>query len=285
MHTASSPSIARMKKIKFKSFSSGSCGNCYFLGVFSEEDACLGGILLDAGVSPRRLKKELAAEGLGFDDFSAILITHDHLDHIRSLGSYCKHVGKPVWTSGKLFNALSRHFMTGEYLGSFRNELSGGWTEVVPGLIRVHPFEVPHDATQTVGFAIYADGHLYVHITDCGRMTDEALEWCGKADTIVLESNYDPRMLENGPYPEELQERIRGGHGHMSNEECSEALRASMHDGLSNIFLCHLSEHNNTPRLALDCARKALPGFARIVPLPRQTPSPMFDLRNSQKIL
>jgi len=274
-----------MKTIKFKSLSSGSCGNCYYLGVFSQEDICEGGVLIDAGVSPRRLKRELAAEGLGFDDFQAILLTHDHLDHIRSLGSFCKHVGKPVWATSTLMNALSRHFMTGEHLPSFRRNLSNEWHEVVPG-IRVHCFEVPHDATQTVGFAIALGGLKYVHITDCGRMTSEAMNWCCLADVVTLESNYDPQMLLNGPYPKDLQDRIRSGHGHLSNGECASALGEFLHEGLRYVFLCHLSEHNNTPALALAESRKVLENAqegsgkdgVRVIPLPRQTPSPLFTL-------
>ena len=268
-----------MGRIKFKSFSSGSCGNCYYLGIFAEDGNQKAGILIDAGVSPRRMKRDMEAEGLDPEKLDAILITHDHLDHIRSLGSYCKHLCKPVWMTGKLLSTLSRHFMTGKYLEPFRKELSEGWNDIVPGTIRARWFEVPHDATQTVGFAIYLEDHLYVHITDCGSMTEEAREWCSKADTIVLESNYDPDMLFNGPYPEELQDRISGGHGHLSNGECAGILKECLHDGLDNIFLCHLSEHNNTPRLALETVKKVLPDFSRIVPLPRQSPSPLFDLK------
>lgn len=269
-----------MSRIKFKSLSSGSCGNCYFLGIEGDDGSLAAGILIDAGVSPRRLKKELQAEGLSCDDFQAILITHDHLDHIRSLGSYCKHVQKPVWTTPKLIYTLSRHFMTGEYLGPYRKELSEGWNEIIPGYISVRWFEVPHDATQTVGFAINLDGYRYVHITDCGRMTDEAINWCRQAQTVVLESNYDLWMLRHGPYPKDLQDRICTGHGHLSNAECAEAIKAFDHDGLKNVFLCHLSEHNNTPQLAMEASRPVLDGSKRVCPLPRQTASPLFILNN-----
>ena len=88
--------------IKFKSFTSGSCGTCYFIGIFSEDDTCEAGVLVDAGFSPRRLKKELEREHLGYGDFAGLLITHDHNDHIRSLGSYCKHLRKPVWAPPEL---------------------------------------------------------------------------------------------------------------------------------------------------------------------------------------
>lgn len=267
-----------MKTIKFKSFSSGSCGNCYYLGIFGESGACECGILIDAGVSPRRLRKELMGEKLDFDSFGAILITHDHFDHIRSLGSFCKHICKPVWSTPKILHALSGHFITGEYLEGCRRELSEDWNEVVPGRIKVRWFEVPHDATQTVGYAILLDDYKFVIMTDIGGMTRQALEYAKQAETVVIESNYDVEMLKNGPYPEDLQKRIRGGMGHLSNDECSAAIKEFAHEGLRNVFLCHLSEHNNTPQLAHDCSRPSLDGSVLLAPLPRQSASQMFNL-------
>lgn len=275
-----------MKSIKFKSFTSGSCGNCYFLGIFDEGGACEAGVLIDAGFSPRRLKKELAAEGLGFDDFAGLLVTHDHNDHIRSLGSYCKHVRKPVWTPPDLAGALSRHFITGEYYGPCRSPLAPGWNELVPGRIRAQYFEVPHDASFTYGYALTLDDYKFVIMTDIGRMVPQALAFARQADTVVIESNYDLEMLRHGPYPKVLQDRICGGHGHLSNAECAEALRDFAHPGLRNIFLCHLSEHNNTPELAFQTSSDILQSLyadtegriPRLCPLPRMTPSPLFTL-------
>ena len=265
-------------QVKFKSLSSGSCGNCYFLGLFSDSGECEAGVLIDAGVSPRRLKKELAADGLSYDDFSAMLITHDHMDHIRSLGSYCKHLRKPVWSTPTLIKALSGHFVTGEYLGGVKRSLGEGWNEVVPGRIRVRWFEVPHDATQTVGYAILLDDYKFVIMTDIGRMTEQAMAFARQADTVVIESNYDLYMLRHGPYPKDLQDRICQGHGHLSNDECAAAIAGFAHEGLRNVFLCHLSEHNNEPQLAHDTSRRALPAEIRLAPLPRQTASPLFIL-------
>lgn len=275
-----------MKTIRFKSFSSGSCGNCYFLGIFNEIEACEAGVLIDAGFSPRRLKKELEREGLCFDDFAGLLITHDHNDHIRSLGSYCKHVRKPVWTPPELAGALSHHFITGEYYGPCRQTLTPGWNDIVPGRIRVQYFAVPHDASCTFGYALLLDGHKFVIMTDIGRMVPQALSFARQADTVVIESNYDLDMLRHGPYPKDLQDRICGGHGHLSNDECAQALRDFVHPGLRNIFLCHLSEHNNTPELAYEtnssvlraCYTDADSRIPRLCPLPRMTPSPLFIL-------
>ena len=275
-----------MKTIKFKSFTSGSCGNCYFLGIFSEDGTCEAGVLIDAGFSPRRLKKELAREGLSFDDFSAMLVTHDHNDHIRSLGSYCKHLHVPIWTPPELARALTHHFITGDYYPACRHELAEGWNEIVPGRIRAQYFAVPHDASCTFGYAVLLDGYKFVIMTDIGRMVPQALSFAKQADTVVIESNYDLEMLRNGPYPKVLQDRICGGHGHLSNVECAEALRDFAHPGLRNVFLCHLSEHNNTPELAYQTNAAVLQSsyaetegrIPRLCPLPRMTPSPFFIL-------
>ena len=275
-----------MSSIKFKSLSSGSCGNCYFIGIFDEIDHCEAGVLIDAGVSPRRLKKELAREGLGFDDFAGLLVTHDHNDHIRSLGSYCKHLRKPVWSPPELSGALSHHFITGEFYGPCRQPLGPDWNELVPGRIRARYFAVPHDASYTCGYALMLDGHKFVIMTDIGRMVPQALGFARQADTVVIESNYDLYMLRHGPYPKVLQDRICGGNGHLSNAECAEALRDFLHPGLRNVFLCHLSEHNNTPELAYGASSEILRDYCeqtdarppRLCPLPRMTPSPLFVL-------
>ena len=267
-----------MKDYRFKSFSSGSCGNCYYLGIFSEEGECECGVLIDAGVSPRRLKKELAAEGLDYTCFDDILITHDHLDHIRSLGSYCKHLQKRVWTTDVLAARLKRHFVTGEYFAPVSHVLDESWTEIVPDRIKVRYFIVPHDATQTVGYAIVLDNYKFVIMTDIGRMTSQALSFAAGADTVVIESNYDLEMLRNGPYPKELQDRICEGHGHLSNHQCAEAVKQFRHEKLRNVFLCHLSEHNNTPQKAFNTTRPHLDPVTRLVTLPRQTASPLFNL-------
>ena len=267
--------------IRFKSFSSGSCGNCYFIGIFNELGAAEAGIVIDAGVSPKTLKRSLAEEGLCFDDIDAVLITHDHGDHIRSLGSFCKHIGKPVYATSTLHAALRHHPYSRDWIGGYAHELDEGWNKLCGGRVSVRSFIVPHDATQTSGYAILLDGYRFVIMTDVGRVTKEALDLASQADTLVIEANYDPWMLAHGPYPPELQERISSGHGHISNPECAEAVRKALHPELRNIFLCHLSEHNNTPELARDCVAEVLKGLEnppRMLPLPRRTASPLYFL-------
>ncbi|MBQ9309837.1 MAG: MBL fold metallo-hydrolase [Bacteroidales bacterium] len=266
-------------RIVFQSFSSGSCGNCYFLHVDGIDGGA--GILIDAGVSMRRLKQELLRSGFTFDNVDGVLITHDHMDHIHNLGPYCKRMLKPVWMTGRLRRSLATHWMTGPYLAGVVHQLSDcdEWNEIVPGSIRAKYFIVPHDATQTVGYCIDLKGYLFTIMTDIGRMTDEAIGYAAKSATVVIEANYDLEMLRGGSYPVELQDRICGGHGHLSNAECAEALREFLHPGLRNVFLCHLSEHNNTPQKAVAACSPVLEGSkVRLAALPRQSASPLFIL-------
>lgn len=264
--------------IRFLSFSSGSCGNaCLLMGES-------GGVLVDAGVSLRRIRAELMANGLDPSAFQSVLITHDHGDHIRHLGSLCKRLSKPVYATETLHEALSYHPFCGGPVSACRRILPpDAWTEVAPG-ISVRWFEVPHDATQTVGFAIRVDGHLFVLMTDLGEMTPEALRWASEADTVVIESNYDVDMLLGGGYPHDLKMRIIRGYGHLSNDACARAIRTFLHPGLRNLFLCHLSGNNNTPALAFESAAAALrasgidPGEVHLRVLPRGIPSPLLVL-------
>ena len=258
---------------RFLSFTSGSCGNAAYLD-------CDGhGILLDAAVSPRTLLKT-------YPDFhpEAVLITHDHGDHIRSIGPLCKKLSLPVWATTAVQEALLRHPASRDYLIPCRRDFNlSGENEVAPGFL-VRAFVVPHDATETVGFRIVLpDGHKFVLMTDLGFVTPEAMAYAREADTLVIESNYDEDMLLGGSYSPELKRRIAGG-AHLSNEACAEAIRECWHPGLRNLFLCHLSGNNNTPELALSSARNALasigvePGMVNLRVLPRGVATPLLNL-------
>lgn len=277
--------------LKFLSLSSGSCGNCYFLSDGKS------GLLIDAGVTVRRLKKTLMEHGLDTDSFQAVLVTHDHLDHIRHLGSYCKHLKKPVYATSVLHGALANHTFTRDYIADYRSVLPDGDSlriclrKDVPEaeLPLVSHFIVPHDATQTVGYFIEWNGVNFFLMTDAGRVTDESIEYARRSDAVVFESNYDPGMLIGGPYPHDLKMRICQGNGHLSNDECASAIRRFWHPGLKNLFLCHLSENNNTPSLAFASAAEALRSISvdgrltakditNLQTLPRTHASQMFTL-------
>ena len=254
--------------VRFMSLSSGSAGNCYYLGTDSR------GLLIDAGVSLRMMKKIFQNSALDLDSFSSILVTHDHMDHIRSLGSYCKRLKRPVYTTSELSQA--RFIGVSPVRECTRVLEEGCWNDV--NGFEVRYFVVPHDATQTLGFAICFEGHKFVIMTDIGKMTEEALGFASKADTVVIESNYDVDMLLGGSYAHLLKMRISEGHGHLSNDECAEAISRFIHPGLKNIFLCHLSANNNTPKLAYDCSARVIEKGTSLRCLPRSTPSPLFLL-------
>lgn len=264
-------------ELKFMSFSSGSCGNCYYL-------ECDGqAVLIDAGTSIRSLKRYMGISGLSMDTVQGILVTHDHMDHIRNLGSFCKRLGKPVYASAQLHNALARHTFTAPHIGACRRVLEEGrWNPI--GNMQVRYFTVPHDATHTCGFAISVADRKFFIMTDAGRVTDEAISLASQADVVVIESNYDVDMLMGGPYPHELKMRICGGNGHLSNDECASAITRLWHPGIKAIFLCHLSENNNTHEAAYEASRAALEsigvksGEILLKPLPREYPSALYNL-------
>lgn len=287
--------------LRFMSFSSGSCGNCYYL-------ECDGqAVLIDAGTSIRSLKHYMSLNGLSLDNVCGILVTHDHLDHIRNLGSFCKRLSKPVYASERLHAALAHHTFTAPYIGACRRVLKeGAWNAV--GNMQVRYFNVPHDASDTCGFAVSVADRRFFIMTDAGRVTDEAVSLASQADVVVIESNYDVDMLMGGPYPHELKMRICGGNGHLSNDECAAAVTRFWHPGLKAIFLCHLSENNNTHEAAYAASLAALrslapvphgseslsvapagtspasvaPGFTEgsliLKPLPREYPSALYTL-------
>lgn len=180
--------------VRFLSLSSGSNANCYYLGNSNR------GLLIDLGVGVRSLKKRLAEHDISFDNIDMVLVTHDHIDHIRSLGSFTERHRKPVLATATLHKALSTHFCTrGSLSGCVRileEDVSFQSDE-----IRITAFAVPHDATQTLGYHIDFDGVKFTFLTDIGFPTDEAVRYASMANHLIVEANYDIDMLLRGPYP------------------------------------------------------------------------------------
>lgn len=268
--------------VKFFSLSSGSNGNCYYIG--NGETA----LLIDAGIGPRTIKKRLAEHGIPIESIEFILITHDHIDHIKSLGVLVDRYKIPVYATERLHRALDDHSCT-------RGRLSGCVRKTVPGEaigykgVEFTPFIVPHDATETVGYFIDFYGARFTFLTDIGGMTDEVIAYSQKAKTLIFESNYDLDMLMRGSYSPDLKVRIMKGSGHLSNEQAASAIKRIYHKGLENIFLCHLSENNNTPELAYREIEKGLREIGieagkdvQLACLPRREVSPVYvtDLYN-----
>lgn len=241
--------------LKFLSFSSGSCGNCYYLGDGKR------GLLIDAGVSSKTVKMGLFRYGLTNDSFQGVLLTHAHVDHISGLRSFCnlkRGFGIPVYTTVKIHSVLAFHSFTKDFIPSFRRFLNEkGATEI--GDFKVRWFEVPHDASQqTVGYQIEFEGEKFFLVTDVGHITEEAIAYAKESSTVVIESNYDEEGLVNCEYDDALKARIASGVGHLSNRACAEALKAIWHPGLKHIYLCHRSANSNTEELALRANRAAL---------------------------
>ena len=234
------------KMLNFISFGSGSSGNCYY--IYTQNS----GLLIDVGVGTRSLKKAFHDYGLRFvDGFDGILVTHDHADHIKSVGSLSKKFNLPVYATGTVHAGMDRNYcMRCKLAQSNRMKVVKGESFDV-GDFHITPFDVPHDSSDNVGYLIEADGIVFCLLTDVGAITDEMKQLISRADYLVIEANYDPQMLETGPYPRYLKDRIRNGHGHLSNVQCAQALAANLTDRLKHIWLCHLSQENNKPELAL----------------------------------
>ena len=186
-----------------------------------------------------------------------MLITHDHIDHIKHLGSFADRYKIPVVATKELHNSLLYHPCSRGSLVDCRKIIVKDCEYDFKG-VKITSFDVPHDATDTLGYYIDFMGEKFTFVTDVGKMTDQILQYSLKANHLILESNYDYEMLVGGKYPKILIERIRNGRGHLCNIETALAIKDIYHKGLRSIFLCHLSENNNTPELAYESASIAL---------------------------
>ena len=227
------------------SLQSGSNGN----SIYVEADGV--GLLFDAGISGKQAQRRMHQHGRDIHRVRAVLISHDHADHIRCAGIYHRKFGLPIVVTRKTL-AASRcelgpmsnveHFRAGEVLDF--------------GPLRVHTLGTPHDAADGVAFVVEAEGRRLGIFTDLGHPFPALADWLCRVDAAYLESNYDPQMLEGGSYPPFLKSRIRGPHGHLSNAESAELVARRNGRSPEWLALAHLSEENNTPDLALATHRE-----------------------------
>ena len=264
-------------KIKFISLASGSSGNCYFIGT----DAY--GILVDAGIGIRTIKKHLKDLGIGLDTIRAVLITHDHADHIKAVGHLGEKFGIPVYSTPEVHIGINKSYCVTEKLSTSVRYLNKG-TQIQIEDLSITAFEVPHDGTDNVGYCIEADGKTFSFLTDLGHITSTAAEYICRANYLILEANYDEEMLKMGPYPQYLKERIAGPNGHMSNRETAEFLAENITERLKYIWLCHLSKDNNHPELAYKTVELLLRSKGvlvgkdvQLIALKRNTPSELYE--------
>ena len=221
-------------------FASGSTGNCALVR---------GGgraVLLDAGISAKRICAGLEAAGVDPAGLDGIFITHEHSDHISGLTVFTKRYPLPVYAPGTVAGALRRSYPgVCPYIRAIDPE-----RPLSLGCMTVTAFPTSHDTAQSVGYRLEADGAVLVTATDTGCVTPAMLRWFARADAALIEANHDEAMLRSGPYPAYLKKRILSDTGHLSNAECTWLASVLAHQGTSRIVLGHISKNNNLPGLA-----------------------------------
>lgn len=232
---------------RFCTLFSGSSGNCTFISDGKTN------LLVDAGVSASRICSSLSQIGCAPSDLHGILVTHEHHDHIAGIGAMSRNFSIPVYanagtmektigTSGWIYEDNIHIFKTGENFAI--------------GDIEVYPFPISHDTVEPVGYTFCFNGKYYSVATDIGYVTDDVLRYLCKSEAVLLESNHDVQMVNDGPYPYYLKKRILGQQGHLSNENASLLAAQLVKWGTEQIIFGHLSEKNNTPQKAYDTAKE-----------------------------
>ncbi len=234
------------------SLNSGSNGNCYYIG--NESDA----VLVDVGLSCRETEKRMLNIGLDIEKVKAIFVSHEHGDHIKGVSVLANKYNVPVYITAKtakngprLISHISKIFVANE--------------TITIGTLNVIPFTKFHDAIDPHSFIITCGDTTVGVLTDIGKVCGEVIKYFSKCEAVFLESNYDEDMLENGRYPIHLKNRIRGGHGHLSNKEALDLFIKHRSPALSHLLLSHLSKENNSPEMAVELFEQHANGTKIIV--------------------
>jgi len=263
-------------KLNFCSLSSGSSGNCYYLGNGSK------GILIDAGISATSIRKFLRDLGIPMESIMGILITHNHSDHIKGLEVLTRRTRIPAFTTAAVWRSIlsPRIRITSDCI----REITAGSGFSIAGF-DIEAFPVCHDAPETVGYRISREGRNITIATDLGHICETSAPYIRSANLLVIESNYDEEMLDGGPYPYFLKSRIKSDHGHLGNHQTSSFLADIINDDLKVICLAHLSINNNTPEKVLQTLHRTFSergispnGNLKITVLDRHRPSEMIRL-------
>ena len=225
--------------MKICSLASGSKGNCLYLETGETR------VLIDAGLSLRETLLRMEEVGIDSSSIHAVLVTHEHIDHIRSAGSFARKLNVPVFASHLVHAKAAKYFKKTQV-----NEFESGSVITFRDVL-IDPVPITHDSCDPVGFVIESREGRSASVTDLGIVTHLVIEKLRGCRFLNLESNHDVDMLMNGPYPWELKQRIKSRHGHISNEESLGLLHELAHEGLEALIMAHLSEVNNHPEHVL----------------------------------
>ena len=234
--------------MRLMSIASGSSGNCIYVGDDNTH------ILIDAGISKKRVEEGLNTIGLTVNDLDAVFVAHEHIDHIGGLGVLTRKCQAPVYATAGTIDGIFHTSSLGkidpqQFISIEENQC------VTVGDIMIDPMKISHDAAQPVAYRFFKDDKSIAIATDIGMITEENEEKLKGMNAILLEANHDVNMLQVGPYPYYLKQRILGNRGHLSNENAGRLLSRIVHDGLKHISLGHLSKENNMPALAYEAVR------------------------------
>lgn len=261
--------------MKVISLQSGSNGNSYYV---EADDVRL---LFDAGITGKQASERLASHGRDIHSCRALFITHDHSDHTCGMGVFHRKFRLPLYVTQKTLSATLRQRDIGP-LSDVRFFSPGETISFESGSgnpVHVHSIPTPHDAAEGVAYIVeYGEKRIGI-LTDLGHVFDGLREVLLSLDGVIIESNYDRHLLENGSYPEGLKRRIRGKGGHLSNEECASLLaRTAMFRRLKWACLCHLSAENNCPDLALATSRSAVDAHVELYVASRYEVSDILEV-------
>ncbi len=230
------------------SIASGSSGNCIYVGSEATH------LLIDVGISGKRTEAGLQELGLTGRDLDGILITHEHADHISGLGVLARKYEIPIYAAAGTIEAILHTNSVGKIDKELFHEIKADEKFGMKDLV-INPMKISHDAAEPLAYRIaYGDKRVAI-CTDLGVYNDYTVECLKGMDTVLLEANHDVKMLQVGPYPYYLKQRILGERGHLSNENSGRLLCRILHDKLQNIILGHLSKENNLPELAYEAVR------------------------------
>lgn len=236
---------------EFCTIASGSSGNCAYIGTAYTK------LLIDAGVSGKRIEEGLAQLHLRGEDIDALFITHEHLDHIKGAGILSRRFDIPIFATAGTWAAMEGTI--GKIAPSNKRIVYADEVCAINDIC-VKPFAIPHDAAEPVGYNVYAGEKKITLATDMGHVTDTVRESIEGSDLLLLEANHDEDMLRRGSYPWHLKQRILGEKGHLSNSTAGRLLTEIMTGRLKYVFLGHLSEENNNPHLAYETVEEILRG-------------------------